>query len=109
MWHALYLGCVVSVVTACASPCKPQITQARAIRIAKQQLARQDGAKIVSCYGPYTAELLGCEWKVRGATPPGDVGGDIVISVDATTGTAIVRPTLRTDTRKLGELKKEPQ
>jgi hypothetical protein len=33
------------------------------------------------------------------------VGGDVIISVDAQSGEAVVAPTLRTDPRELGELR----
>src|SRR5881396_3982910 len=89
---------------ACAAPCQPRITQAEAIRIAKRQLARDLGAKAVAYFGPYTAELRDCVWRIRGATPPQDVSGDVFISVNARTTKAHVEARLRTDPRKLGKL-----
>jgi len=75
-----------------AGECHPRITQASAIHIAKQQVAKEFDAKAVSYFGPYTAKLEDCIWVVRASTPPRDVSGDIRVSVDARTGRARMEP-----------------
>jgi hypothetical protein len=107
MIRALILCCLFMMPEfSYAEPCHPAITQADAIRIGKAQLAKENGRKSVRHFGPYTAKLRDCDWHVIGATPPGDRAGDIVISVNAVSGKAHVMPQLRTDPRKLGELKR---
>src|SRR5262245_38814604 len=106
MPRVLTICFLVVSLFAYASACNPRITQAEAIRIAKRQLAKERGAKAPQYFGPYTAKLVDCDWHVVGATPPGDVSGNIVISVNAINSKAQVLPQLRTDPQKIGELKK---
>ena len=108
MTRPLIATLLLAPLLACAKPCQPRITQAAAIRIAKKQLAKERDSKSVTYYGPYTAELRDCVWRVRGATPLHDVSGDMLISVDAVSGKAHLEPTLRTDPRKIRELREKP-
>ena len=82
----------------------PRITHAEAIRLAKEQVAKELGPPAVARFGPYTAELRDRIWVVRASTPPHDVSGDVLVSVNARTGSAQMEPRLRTDPRKLERL-----
>ena len=87
----LWIGCQTS----------PQITQAEAIRITKEQVSKEFGPQAVAYFGPYTAELRDRSWLVRASTPQRDLSGDVYVSVDAHTGRAHMEPRMRTDPRKL--------
>lgn len=109
MTRTLLLCFAFVPLVAGAGECEPRITQADAIRIAKQQVAKEFDAKAVTYFGPYTAKLEDCTWVVRAPTPPRDVSGDIRVSVNARTGRAHMEPRMRTDPRKLEKVYDKPR
>ena len=109
MTRALAICLLLVPLLVHAGPCKVRVTQTDAIRIAKQQVAKEFESKAVSYFGPYTAKLRDCTWTVRAATPPRDISGDVFVSVSARTGRAQMEPRLRTDPDKFKRLHEKPR
>ena len=109
MTRTLLLCFAFAPLVAGAGECDPRITQADAIRVAKQEIAKEFGAKAVSHFGPYTVKLEDCRWIVRAATPPRDVSGDVLVSINARTGVARMEPRMRTDPHKLERVYGKPR
>src|SRR5438477_12250414 len=106
--HIIPSGIVALIavsLASCVTPCQPKITQAQAIRIAKQQFDKDWGKRAAAYYPRWTAQLQDCTWLVIGHTPPDDISGDARVGVDAETGQAVVGSIVRTDSEKLRHMR----